>query len=91
MAKLENLIKAIQSKDFAETRKIILSIENFDSRNFIRQLLAVLPKFEFDKKNKEFISTLIGDIDFRLSQGADEYIQILALIAEIIGRIKKKI
>jgi len=88
---LENLIKAIQSKNFAETRKIIISIENFDSRNFIRQLLATLHKFEFDTKDKKNIYALIGDIDFRLSQGADDYIQILALIAEIIERVRNKI
>lgn len=88
---LENLIKAIQSKSFAEARKIILSIENFDSRNFIRQLLATLHKFEFDTKDKKIIYALIGDIDFRISQGADDYIQILALIAEIIERVRKKI
>ena len=87
---LENLIKAIQSKSFAEARKIILSIENLDSRNFIRQLLATLHKFEFDTKDKKIIYALIGDIDFRISQGADDYIQILALIAEIIERVRKK-
>ncbi|MFX0136035.1 MAG: AAA family ATPase [Candidatus Hodarchaeota archaeon] len=87
---LKNLINAIQTKNFEETRKIIFSIENFDSRNFIRQLLTVLPKFGLDGKDNEYIYGLIGDIDFRLSQGADEYIQILALIAEIIGRIKKR-
>lgn len=87
---LENLIKAIQSKRFAEARKIILSIENLDSRNFIRQLLATLHKFEFDTKDKKIIYALIGDIDFRISQGADDYIQILALIAEIIERVRNK-
>jgi len=88
---LENLIKAIHSKSFAEARKVILSIENFDSRNFIRQLLATLHKFEFDTKDKKIIYALIGDIDFRISQGADDYIQILALIAEIIERVRNKI
>ena len=87
---LENLIKAIQSKSFAEARKIILSIENLDSRNFIRQLLATLHKFEFDTKDKKIIYALIGDIDFRISQGADDYIQILALIAEIIEKVRNK-
>ncbi len=87
---LENLIKAIQSKSFAEARKIILSIENLDSRNFIRQLLATLHKFEFDTKDKKIIYALIGDIDFRITQGADDYIQILALIAEIIERVRNK-
>ena len=87
---LENLIKAIQSKNFAEARKIILSIENFDSRNFIRQLLAILPKFELDTNDKKNIYVLIGDIDYRISQGADDYIQILALIADIIKRVRKK-
>lgn len=87
---LENLIKAIQSQNFAEARKIILSIENFDSRNFIRQLSATLHKFEFDIKDKKIIYVLIGDIDYRISQGADDYIQILALIADIIKRVRKK-
>jgi replication factor C small subunit len=87
---LENLIKAIKSKNFTETRKIILSIENFDSRNLIRQVLTILPKFELATKDMKNIYALIGDIDYRISQGADDYIQILALIADIIKRVRKK-
>ena len=87
---LENLIHVFQAKDFKEAREIISSIESFDSRNFIRQLLTILPEINIDTKNKNLLYALIGDIDYRISQGADEHIQILALISDIINKVNNK-
>jgi replication factor C small subunit len=87
---LENLIHVFQTKDFKKAREIISSIESFDSRNFIRQLLTILPEINIDTKNKNLLYALIGDIDYRISQGADEHIQILALISDIINKVNNK-
>ncbi len=87
---LENLIHVFQAKDFKKAREIISSIESFDSRNFIRQLLTILPEINIDTKNKNLLYALIGDIDYRISQGADEHIQILALISDIINKVNNK-
>ena len=87
---LKNLIHVFQLKDFKKAREIIRSIESFDSRNFIRQLLTILPEINIDTKNKNLLYALIGDIDYRISQGADEHIQILALISDIINKVNNK-
>ncbi len=85
-ATIENLIKVVQEKDFTKARMIIGSLESYDSRNFIRQILNFLPKINLNIKDKSLLYAFIGDIDFRICQGADEHIQILALIAEIIEK-----
>ncbi len=86
-ATIENLIKVIQEKDFTKARMIIESVESFDSRNFIRQILKFLPKINLNIKDKSLLYGFIGDIDYRICQGADEHIQILALIAEIVDKV----
>lgn len=87
---LEILIDTFQAKDFTRARNIVNSFKSIDSRNFIRQILGVLPRIKSIKsKNLSILRAYIGDIDFRISQGADEQIQILALIAEIIDNVNK--
>lgn len=87
---LENLIDAFQAKDFKRARNIVNSFKSIDSRNFIRQILGVLPRIKSIKsKNLTILRAYMGDIDFRISQGADEQIQILSLIAEIVDNVNK--
>ena len=86
---LEKFIEVVQAKDFKSARNILNSIESFDSRNFIRQLIGIIPRINFDPKKVLQLRTFFGDIDFRISQGADEQIQILAIIAEIINLVIK--
>ena len=85
---LDDLIKALKKKDFIETREIVDTIESLDSRNFIRQVLKVLPQFKIEPKKIIEIRSYIGEIDYRISQGADENIQISALLANILENIK---
>ena len=42
-----------------------------------------------DTKSIVEIQAFIGDIDYRISQGADEKIQVTALLAEIISKMKE--
>jgi replication factor C small subunit len=84
---LEALIKAVSAMDFNHTKEILEDTENFDSRNFIRQILVILPKLKIKQKDITYIYSYLGEIDYRISQGADEEIQILALMAEIISKI----
>lgn len=86
---LEDLIEAISTIDFIRTKEILANVENFDSRNFIRQILGILPKLKVEQKDLIYIYNFLGEIDYRISQGADEQIQILALMAEIIDKIVK--
>ncbi|MFW9879536.1 MAG: replication factor C small subunit [Candidatus Thorarchaeota archaeon] len=85
---VNNLVLAIRSKDFIKSREIIRSIEILDSRNFIRQIIEILPLVNIFPKKMVNLRTFIGEIDYRISQGADEQIQISALLANIIENVQ---
>ena len=84
---LENLICALKSKSFTKSRKILESIEILDSRNFIRQISEILSSMNIASEGIIKLKSFIGEIDYRISQGADEQIQISALVAMIIENI----
>ena len=86
---LEHLIEAIKNKDYKKSREIIDLVENLDSRNFIRQLLNSLLPLDINPQNISILRSFFGDIDYRISQGADEHIQIAALLAKIIELVNK--
>ena len=85
---LDHLNTAIKNKDFIKSREIIQSIETFDSRNFIRQISEILPSLNIDTVKIINLKAFIGEIDYRISQGADELIQISALLALLIENIE---
>ena len=85
---IDKLIEAIKKEPIVKAKAIINSIENLDCRNFIRQILQVLPNFDLNNKSINKIMELIGDIDYRISQGSDEKIQMTALIAELIENVQ---
>ncbi|MFW9877655.1 MAG: hypothetical protein ACFFG0_31600, partial [Candidatus Thorarchaeota archaeon] len=66
----------------------INSIETLDSRNFIRQIVAALSYVNMELNKIPALRSFIADIDYRISQGANEKIQVSALLAEIIEKIK---
>jgi len=87
---LDDLVEAIGDKDFKKARSIVKNVDNLDSRNFIRQILTILPILNIEQKDQIFLCSLLGEIDFRISQGADDQIQITALIAEILNKINNQ-
>ena len=84
---LDKLINTIKTKDFKASKLIIEGVTNFDSRNFIKQLINILPKLNINHQNMNSILSYIGTIDYRVSQGGDKNIQLTSLIAEIIKSI----
>jgi len=84
---LEKLILALESKDIIKSGEIIESIEILDSRNFIRQISEIFPSLNLTSENIVNLRAFIGEIDYRISKGADEQIQISALLAMIIENI----
>jgi replication factor C small subunit len=86
----ENLILALNDKDFQKSREIIRSIDVFDSRNFIRQVSEISQSLNIPLNNLVNLKSFIGEIDYRISQGADEEIQISALLAMLIENIQTK-
>ena len=85
---LEKLILALESKDIIKSGEIIESIEILDSRNFIRQISEIFPSLNLTSENIVNLRAFIGEIDYRISKGADEQIQISALLAMIIENIQ---
>jgi len=85
---LDDLKTALKMKDFMKAKEIIDSIETLDSRSFIRQLIDILANIEIDPVKLPCLRSFIGEIDYRISQGANEQIQISALLAQIIDSIK---
>jgi replication factor C small subunit len=85
---LKNLIIALNGKDIKSSKEIIETLNIFDSSNFIRQISEILPSLSLKPRNLTKLRIYIGEIDYRLSQGADEKIQISALLATIIENIQ---
>ena len=86
---LKALVNALKRKDFTKSKEIVDSIETLDSRSFIRQLIEELSDIDIDPNKLPSLRSFIGEIDYRISQGANEQIQISALLAQIIDNIKK--
>ena len=86
---LENLLEAVKNESYIKAREIILSIENLDSRNFIRQLIKEISSINLVPDKMAELRSSIGDVDYRISQGSDDIIQISALLARIIEIIKE--
>ncbi len=86
---LELLTKACAAKDLNKAFKALGTLESYDSRNFIRQLMELVSKLKIDQKSANELTAYFGEIDFRISQGADESLQMLSLIAKIINAVKK--
>ncbi len=88
---MEKLIISLIKGNYKEVKMIFDSISNIDSRNFLRQLNKIILSIDnMDKKDILKIKTYFGEIDYRISQGADEYIQLIALLSDIFLRINKK-
>ncbi|NVM16397.1 MAG: AAA family ATPase [Candidatus Lokiarchaeota archaeon] len=84
---LEKLMDAIKAKDMDEVKKIFDTIENLDSRNFIRQILEQTVDLNIQSNDYVSLLSFIGDVDYRISQGADEKMQLIALIGQLIRYI----
>ena len=86
---LNELIVHIQNNKFEQVKNIINSIESVDSRNFMRQLMEKFPFNEIQESRKlALLKSFFADIDFRISLGADDKIQLLALLSEMINSLK---
>ena len=86
---IDKLIEVIKKEPIDKVRTIINSIENLDCRNFIRQIMQILPNFDMSNKGLNNFIAFVGDIDYRISQGSDEKIQLTALMAELIENVQK--
>ena len=88
---LSELLENIKSKDLISSRKTLETVENLDARNFLRQIIGSLNELDIQPRYLDKTLSYIGDVDYRISQGADERIQLMSLISHLIkSSIKKK-
>lgn len=87
---MNKLLDNLKDRQIGKIKDLLSSIENFDSRNFIRQIGELLPRLDIKQDKHSLINAFIGEIDYRISQGADERIQMTALLSELIANMKIK-
>lgn len=82
---LKLLKSSFQDKNIEESYEILTSISNIDSRNIVRQLSKLIMDLKGVKNyNLAKLKTSLGEIDYRISQGSDEKLQLMALFADIM-------
>jgi len=87
---LNELLENIKSKDLVSSRETLVSVENLDARNFLRQIVGRLNELDIQPGHLNKTLSYFGDVDYRISQGADERIQLMSLIGHLIKSSSKK-
>ncbi len=83
---IQDLLKAALAREFMVAhRKLTDFFQNYglSGRNIVRQCHQEVFKLEIDEKVKLDILKILAEIEFRLSQGATEEIQLNAMIAQL--------
>jgi len=81
---LNELLENIKSKNLISSRETLVTVENLDARNFLRQIVGRLNELDIKPEHLNKTLSYFGDVDFRISQGADERIQLMSLIGHLI-------
>jgi replication factor C small subunit len=81
---LDRLMVAVKAKDIGEVKSLFETIENLDSRNFIRQIVDQISSLNIQPNDLNSLIAFMGEVDYRISQGADEKIQLIALVGQVI-------
>ena len=88
---LNELLENIRSKNLVRSRKTLETVETLDARNFLRQMIGSLNELDIQPGYLSKTLSYFGDVDYRISQGADERIQLMSLISHLIkSSIKEK-
>jgi len=82
---LEN--KFIEARD--KLRKMLIEY-GISGQDILKQLHTEVFRMELPEKRKIEIAEALGEVDFRLAQGADEEVQLSALLAQIASECKEK-
>ena len=82
---LEN--KFIQARN--KLRKMIIEY-GISGQDILKQLHTEVFRMELPEKRRIQIAEALGEVDFRLAQGADEEVQLSALLAQIASESKEK-
>ena len=80
----ELLTLAIKNK-FTEARKIMLKVMldyGLSATDIVKQIQKEIMNLDIDGRSKVQLIDKCGEIEFRLSEGSDEFIQLEALLAQ---------
>lgn len=82
---LEN--KFIEARN--KLRKMLIEY-GISGQDILKQLHSEIFRMELPEKRKIEIAEALGEVDFRLAQGADEEVQLSALLAQIASESEEK-
>ncbi|MFX1239371.1 MAG: AAA family ATPase [Promethearchaeota archaeon] len=87
---LNSIINELKSRNINGVKQIVDSMDYIDSRNLIRQILGEIQCIPgISSTNQAKLRKISGDTDYRINQGADDKIQLMALMASIMQKINE--
>jgi replication factor C small subunit len=90
---IKEILSLALKNEFLEARnklRTVLIEYGISGQNIVKELHSEIFKIELSEKKKVKIVEAIGEVDFRLAQGADEEIQLSALLAQIASENLEK-
>ncbi|NHJ86886.1 MAG: replication factor C small subunit [Asgard group archaeon] len=86
---IRKMIKLATTGAFKDSRKLLLELmikQGLSGQDIIRQIhREAIAMSDIDDKTKVEMIKMIGEVDFRLTEGANPEIQITALLAHLVG------
>ncbi|MEM0473247.1 MAG: replication factor C small subunit [Candidatus Aenigmatarchaeota archaeon] len=84
---IKELLNSIVKKDFKLSRKQLydlLYIQGLAGEDIIKEIHRQIFEMSIDENKKIALTKILGEYDFRLSEGANEIIQLESMVAEMI-------
>jgi replication factor C small subunit len=83
-AEVKKALETAISGDFIAARKQVLKIMldyGLSGLDIVKQIQAAVTEIDIDMRKKVMLIDKCGEIEFRMSEGSDEYVQLEALLA----------
>lgn len=90
---IKEILSLTLKNEFIEARnklRTVLIEYGISGQEIIKELHSEIFRIELPEKKRVEIAEAIGEVDFRLSQGADEEVQLSALLAQIASEDMQK-
>jgi replication factor C small subunit len=90
---IKEILTLALKNEFIEARnklRTVLIEYGISGQEIIKELHSEIFRIELPEKKRVEIAEAIGEVDFRLAQGADEEVQLGALLAKIASEDMKK-
>ena len=84
---IKSMIEAALSGKFSASREIMLDLmleKSLTGVDIIKGIIGSLPILEIDERIKLKVLEKCGEVEFRLVEGSDEYIQLESLLATLV-------